>query len=145
MCNPLKYLWTLIFLVTILAPTRGFCNEAHNEAIQSLEKFLFNTTERRSFASQNPKAQEANNYLESFPEWAQQEVLAIVVEIMNQEGDSAARYGNIATNSGAAAAGLQLSPAIRARISALAKRLASDPQFSNKDKLKRMQQSMPMK
>jgi uncharacterized protein involved in exopolysaccharide biosynthesis len=126
-------------------PTRGFADEAHDQAIQSLKSFLFNATERRAFANQNPKAQEANNYLESLPSWAQQEILEIIMEVMKQEGENASRYGNIAATSGAEAAGQQLSPALRARVAALAKRLKSDPHFTSKEKMKGMKQSMPLK
>ncbi|MEI8027004.1 MAG: hypothetical protein WCI18_11710 [Pseudomonadota bacterium] len=138
-------LWLLVMLSIALTPTRSFSDVGHDEAIKSLQNFLFNATERRSFASQNPKAQDANNYLESFPDWAQQEILSIIMEIMKQEGENAARYGNIAALSGAQAAGQQLSPALRERVSALAKKLASDPHFSSQEKLKNMQQTMPFK
>jgi hypothetical protein len=127
MRNGLKKLWILTILVSTLVAVRGFADEAHDQAIQSLQSFLFNAPERRAFANQNPKAQEANNYLESFPSWAQQEILEIIMEVMKQEGENASRYGNIAATSGAEAAGQQLSPALRARVAALAKRLKSDP------------------
>ena len=139
----LRNIWTLVLLMTTLAPTRGFSDEAHDQAITSLQKFLFNATERGAFASQNPKAQAANNFLESFPPWAQNEILNIVMEIMKQEGENAARYGNVAAQSGAQTAGQQLSPALRSRVEALANRLMKDSQF--KQKMPSMQQAMPLR
>lgn len=143
--NFLRNLWILAGIVIAMAPSGAVAEEANDQALQSLQQFLYNTTERRAFASQTPAAQAANSYLESFPSWAQDELLAIIMEIMKQEGEKAARYGQTAATSGAAAAGQQMSPAIRTRVSALAKKLMNDSQFSNKENLKRMQQTMPIK
>jgi hypothetical protein len=128
-----------------MLPSFAYAAETDTQALKDLEKFLFNTAERQAYSKQDSKAKAANNYLESFPPWAQQELLEIVMMVMKEEGEGAARHGNTAANSGAQAAAQNFSPAVRARMSALSKKLMNDKSFNNPSNMQKMKSTMPTK
>ncbi len=126
-------------------PSLALAAEPNQQALKDLESFLFNAAERQAYSKNDPKASAANNYLESFPSWAQQEMLEIVMMVMREEGEGAARYGSMAAASGAASAGQKFSPAVRSRMDALVKRLMADKNFNSSSNLEKMKTKMPMK
>ncbi len=141
----LKVFFVQFVAALIMLPSFAFAADTDAHALKDLEKFLFNTAERQTYSKQDPKANVANNYLESFPPWAQQELLEIVMMIMKEEGEGAARYGSIASSSGAQAAGQHFSPAVRTRMESLSKKLMADKNFNNPSNLQKMKSTMPVK
>lgn len=112
---------------------------ADEQANNDLEKFLFASTQRQAFSQGNQKAQQANDFLERFPPWAQQELLEIVMMIMRESGEGAMKHGTAYQAGGHGAAMGSFSPAVKAKIRALSQKLNADKKFD----AKKMQQHAP--
>jgi len=99
------------------------------EALNAVRALLFNDTERKALGATDPKARDANNYLEQFPADAQQEILEIVMLIMTESGEGALKHGDAFNKGGAAGAMKSFSPEVQKRIKALGEKLNKDPKF----------------
>ena len=136
----LTTLLTLAFAVTGGASAQS---QADQIALNQLQSFLFDDVARRAYASKNREAHAANQYMEQFPPWAQQELLSIVMDIMRQDKGKALRHEQNYQKGGVAGFRGGMTPAIQRRIDNLVQRLQQDRSFNNEPNLKRMQRQVP--
>ncbi len=102
----------------------------HDEvALLQLQSLLMHDVARRAAAGQSEEGMQANQKLESMPRYAQKEILGIVMAIMEAQRKTASVHVDAFQTSGPEAAAMSFSPAVRARIQALSKRLAADENF----------------
>lgn len=135
----------LAFSTTAIAQTSPSNDQVDAAALADLQKFLFDDVARRTYAAKKPDAAAANNYLESFPAWAQQELLDIVMMIMTESKGGATKHVDAYKGPGdAMAAKNSFSPAVKQKIDALVNKLNADKSFNNPNNLQQMQQKMPM-
>ena len=113
-----------------LAPGVANAEDRHDQvALMQLQMLLMNDVARQAAAGQSEQGRIANQQLESMPPYAQKEILGIVMAIMKERGAAASEHVDVLNAFGPEAAAMSLSPAIRARIQALGKRLAADEKF----------------
>ncbi len=117
-------------LAVALASGVAHAQDHHDEvALMQLQSLLLNDVVRRAAAGQSEEGMKANQKLESMPPYAQKEILGIVMAIMKARREAASEHVDAFQASGPEAAVLSFSPAVRARIQALSKRLAADENF----------------
>lgn len=127
-------------LLLLMTMSTLFADQQHLEQLRS---FLNNTAERTAYANQKADSKQSNDFLMAFPEWAQKEILEIIMLIMAEQGKDPMSYDQTAKNQGYQAAAKQFSPQVQARVEALTKKLSSDPSFNTPKNLNQMQQKMP--
>lgn len=133
-----------LFLVYGLnVATSVFAQSANEQALGDLRKFLFDPQARASFVHGKADASAANHFLESFPPWAQQDLLEIVMMVVTEEGANADRRSQTLARSGGLAAKNSFSPPVQAKIEALFRKLEKDPAFNNPRNLEQMKRKMP--
>ena len=122
-----------------LAPAPSSAQSADGGALSELRTFLFDSSARKSFVNGKADATASNNFLEAFPPWAQNELLEIVMTITSESMLGSAQHVTAYQNGGAESAMGSFSPAVRARIDALFKKLEADKSFNNPSNLIKMQ------
>ncbi|CAG0968218.1 hypothetical protein MYXO_01147 [Myxococcaceae bacterium] len=127
----------------LFAPAARAQDGSDEAALAELQQLLDSPAARDANAASDPRAAEAEGMLSGFPPYARQEIDAIVMQIMRESGEGAARHTDAYESGGAAAAGASFSPAVRARISALEKRLAADPAWNTPANMARMRSLFP--
>lgn len=142
MCRHLRALAALVALLT-LAP-EGRAQDATDEAaLAELQQLLGSPAARDANAANDRRAGQAEGLFAGFPPYAQQELNAIVMQVMRESGEGATRHTDAYDGGGAQAAEASFSPAVRARISALEGRLAADPAWNTPANLARMRTLFP--
>jgi hypothetical protein len=112
-------------------------------ALQDLQKFLFDPAARASFSQGKSDATAANNFLEAFPKWAQNELLEIVMMIAAESMLGASKHVTAYQQGGVQGAKESFSPAVKARVDGLIQKLQSDPKFNNPGNLQHMNRLLP--
>ena len=101
----------------------AFAREHEDRALAELRKFLFDASARKGFAAQDPAAGRAESDLSRYSPEIQQELLEIVMMIMTEsKGNPGAASLNAANPAGAMQS---FSPAVQARIQAVARKIAA--------------------
>lgn len=116
----------------------------NDAALKDLKGFLFDPGARAAFAKGNNAATSANNFLEAFPNWAQTELLEIVMLIASESMTGATKHADAYQQGGVAGAKASFSPAVRARVDAFVGKILKDPSFNNPTNLKKMNQLLPV-
>jgi hypothetical protein len=127
-------------LWTAAAPAAAQADEA---ALKDLQNFLNDPAQRAAAAAKDPQAAQVQQYFVKFPPYAQQELNAIVMDIMRESGVGATKHIEAHKAAGAQAAYASFSPAVKARISALTRRLKADPSFNSPANLEMLRTFMP--
>ena len=113
-------------------------------ALSQLSDFLMDSVARRTFAQQKGgQALQVNNYVEKFPDYAQKELMEIVMIIMRESKAGAMKHVAAFQSQGKEGATNSFSPAVKTRIDNLVRRLNADKQFMAPSNLNQMKQSMP--
>ena len=126
-----------------LAPAARAQDAAEEAALGDLQQLMDSPAARDANAANDPRAAQAEGLFAGFPSYAQQELNAIVMQIMRESGEGATRHTDAYSAGGAQAAEASFSPAVRARIAALEKRLAADPSWNTPENLARMRTLFP--
>ncbi len=101
----------------------AFAGEHEDRALAELRKFLFDASARKGFAAQDLAAGRAESDLSSYSPQIQQELLEIVSIIMTEsKGNPGAASLNAVNPAGAMQS---FSPAVQARIQAVARKIAA--------------------
>jgi hypothetical protein len=104
---------------------QAFAGEHEDRALAELRKFLFDASARKGFAAQDAAAGRAESGLSRYSPEIQQELLEIVMMIMTEsKGNPGAASLNAANPAGAMQS---FSPAVQARIQAVARKIAAQP------------------
>ena len=127
----------------VLAPAARAQDATNEAALGELQQLMDSPAARDANAASDPRAAQAEGLFAGFPPYAQQELNAIVMEIMRESGEGASRHTDAYERGGAQAASASFSPAVRARIAALEKRLAADPSWNTPANLARMRTLFP--
>lgn len=112
-------------------------------ALNDLRTFLFDPKARSSFAQGKGDATQVNKYLEAFPQWAQNELLEIVMMIAKESMQDATKHVTAYQTGGVKGAMDSFSPTVRDRVTRLMQKLVKDPTFNNPQNLKKMNQLLP--
>jgi len=112
-------------------------------ALADLRAFLFNPTARKDFSNGKSDATAANNFLEAFPPWAQNELLDIVMMIVTESMEGSSKHVDAYRNGGVQGATASFSPAVRARVDAFIQRLSADPAFNTPANLQKLKTLLP--
>jgi hypothetical protein len=112
-------------------------------ALKDLRTFLFDPKARSSFAQGKTDATQANKYLEAFPQWAQNELLEIVMMIATESMQDSAKHVSAYQAGGVKGAMDSFSPAVRERVNSFMQKLVKDPKFNNPENLRKMNQLLP--
>jgi hypothetical protein len=134
---------TLLAASIAAAPGLAAAQDADDAALADLQRFLDDPAARNENAASDPNAAAVENLLRAYPSYAQQELLAIAQMIVQESGAGAQKHVDAYQQGGAAGAAASLSPAVRARISALETRLEHDPSFNTPENLDRMRGEIP--
>ena len=130
-------------VVLVFAPAARAQDAAEDAALGELQQLMDSPAARDANAANDPRAAQAEGLFSGFPPYAQQELNAIVMQIMRESGEGATRHTDAYSAGGAQAAEASFSPAVRARIAALEKRLAADPSWNTPENLARMRTLFP--
>ena len=112
-------------------------------ALADLREFLFNPTARKDFSNGKSDATSANNFLEAFPPWAQNELLEIVMTIVTESMEGSTKHVDAYKNGGVQGAMASFSPAVRARVDAFIQKLSTDPAFNTPANLQKLKTLLP--
>lgn len=118
-------------------------NSDDQAALKDLRTFLFDPKARSSFSQGKSDATQANKYLEAFPQWAQNELLEIVMMIASESMQDSTKHVTAYQTGGVKGAMDSFSPAVRDRVQSFMKKLAKDPTFNNPENLKKMNRLLP--
>ena len=137
-----------VMFFNVIAFGQGMLSDADvdEQALKEVEKFLNSPAERKQFSETRSDAKAANNFLEGFPQYAQDEIIQINMMILRESKGGAVKHVDAMRSGGAQVAKNSFSPAVKQRIDALVKRLENDSQFNspaNIDRLKILMPSMP--
>ena len=124
-------------------PCGGFAQSNDDAALEELQKFLNDPSQRAGFSQGNAQATQANNFLGAFPAWVQQEIIDINMLIMREKKEGAGAHKDAYAAGGVQGAMKSFSPAVQARITALVKKLEADKSFNNPQQLNLLKQKMP--
>lgn len=140
-----RHLPTLAVLFALLsfAPAGRAQDGSDEAALGDLQQLMDSPAARDANAAGDPRAAQAEGLFAGFPPYAQQELNGIVMQIMQESGEGATRHTDAYASGGAQAAEASFSPAVRARIAALEKRLAADPAWNTPENLARMRTLFP--
>lgn len=136
-----KCLMIASFFNLTVSPAQA--DNADQMALQMLEGFLFDAAQRAAYAKGNPKAQRANQFLEAMPDYAQKDMLDVVMMIMRESKNDAVKHVKAHKSGGARAAMASFSPAVKQKIKDLVKKLSKDKSFSKPQNLQKLQTMMP--
>lgn len=136
---------TAVFIFVFFSSysSQTLANENHLQKMKHLQDFIFNDVARKAFSDKTPESKAANDFVESFPPYAKQEILEIMLLIMQEKGMKAGDDVNRMKKSGAQSAYTGFSPAVKAKVDALVNKLKNDKKFNNPENLKNMNQKMP--
>jgi hypothetical protein len=141
-----RFTWIMILLgflsQAVMAQTSAGSSD-DQAALKDLRTFLFDPKARSSFAQGKTDATQANKYLEAFPQWAQSDLLEIVMMIATESMQDATKHVTAYQTGGVKGAMDSFSPAVRERVQSFMKKLAKDPSFNNPQNLKKMNQLLP--
>ena len=112
-------------------------------ALDDVQKFLNDPKAREEAGRKDPKAAQVEAFFRKFPPYAQTELNEIVMMIMTESGEDAIKHAKAHQQGGAQGAMNSFSPAVRARVEALQKRLMGDPQFNSPANVQMMKSFMP--
>ena len=112
-------------------------------ALADLREFLFNPSARKDFSNGKADGTAANNFLEAFPPWAQNELLDIVMMIVTESMEGSSKHVDAYRNGGVQGATASFSPAVRARVDAFIQRLSADPAFNTPANLQKLKTLLP--
>ena len=118
-------------------------DQVDQAALLQMDQFLNDPAARAAAGKADPKAAQANNFLEKFPPYAQQELISIVSVIMHESKGGAVKHQQAFAAGGALAAKSSFSPAVQARVDALMRRLAEDPAFNTPENMQMMKSFLP--
>ena len=128
---------------TALAESTSRPSADNAAALADLREFLFNPTARKDFSNGKSDATSANNFLEAFPPWAQNELLDIVMMIVTESMEGSSKHVDAYKNGGVQGATASFSPAVRARVDAFIQRLSTDPTFNTPANLQKLKTLLP--
>ena len=131
------------WMAGILAQPKLSADANHDAAMTELRKFIMNDVARKAYANKSYHSKSANDFVESFPPYAKQEILEIMLLILQEKGGSAIQDVNRMKSGGARNAYGGFSPNVRGRVDALVRKLKSDKNFNSKSNLNRMRKTMP--
>ena len=126
-----------------LAETYPQVAQDNGAALADLRGFLFNPSARKDFANGKADATSANNFLGAFPQWAQNELLEIVMTIATESMLDASNHVDAYKNGGVQGTMTSFSPAVRARVDAFIQKLSADPSFNTPGNLQKLKNLMP--
>lgn len=133
----------LALSLPLAASAQGADDHGDAAAQAELERLLSDSDARAANAAADPRAAQAEALWKGFPPYAQTELQEIVQMVMQESGAGAVRHADAYDDGGAEAAMGTFSPAVRARIQALEKRLAADPEFNSPENLARLRALFP--
>lgn len=116
---------------------------ADAQALKETEAFLKDGKARGDYSKGNKDAAAVETFVTKFPPYAQEEMNAIVMMIMNESKAGSQKHVDAYAKGGAEAASASFSPAVKARIKALERRLTQDKSFNKPENLKMMKEMMP--
>jgi len=140
----------IVFAVLVIAASQSTpaafaqFDTSDGAALRDLEQFLNSPQQRAAFSQGNSQATQANNFLNAFPAWVQQEIIDINMAIMRENSAGAMQHHQAMMNGGVPGAMASFSPAVRSRVQALVSRLEADPSFNNAANLGMLKMMMPM-
>lgn len=138
-----SYLLGVLLAGVMALPGVGVAQSDDDAALGELQQFMNDPAARSENANGDPQAAQAESLFRGYPPYAQQELNAIVMMIMNESGEGATRHTDAYQTGGAQGALGSFSPAVRARIAALQTRLEQDPSFNTPENLQRMHSLFP--
>ena len=133
----------LLIFVAVNGSAAAQTGDPDTQALQELNGFLNDPAARHAFAAGKPDAQQTNTFLETFPKWAQDELMSIVMDIMRESKAGATKHVDAYKSGGAAGAKASFSPAVQRRVEALESRLGADPAFSGAGNMAKMKNFIP--
>ena len=141
----MRYALMATLALTVLLSNVALAQAADPDAValQQLNGFLTDPQARHDYAKDKPDARQANGFLEKFPQYAQDELLVIVMMVMRESKEGAGKHVTAFKNGGAQGAKASFSPAVQQRIDALEARLSRDPAFNSPANLSMMKTFMP--
>jgi len=122
----------LVFIVYFQATPAQAGDQADAVALSLLRNFMTDPAARADYASQNPRARQAELQLQQFPPAIQKRIERVVLMIIEENGSGASRHVDAAKTSGPEGAFLAFSPAVQREIEAIAQELEKDPEFMKK-------------
>ena len=137
----MKYL--ILVLLLDAAPALAQDDAADAQALKELEGFLNDPAAKQAYGATHPDAKSTNDFFGKFPPYAQDELNAIVMVIMNESKAGASKHVDAYKKGGVGGAQASFSPAVKARVTALQTRLARDPAFNSPANLAMMKQYFP--
>lgn len=141
-----RFTWIILLLgfLSQAAIAQTSVGSSDNQAaLDDLRTFLFDPKARSSFAQGKSDATQVNKYLEAFPQWAQNELLEIVMMIAKESMQDATKHVTAYQTGGVKGAMDSFSPTVRDRVTRLMQKLVKDPTFNNPENLRKMNQLLP--
>lgn len=143
--SPSLFLRVVVVTASLVASAPAYAQSDADDAaaLSEVEGLLSSPAARAENAAGDPRAAQAEGLFQGFPAYAQKELNAIVMQILQESGAGAARHTDAYSAGSAGAAEASFSPAVRSRIQALEAKLTSDPGFNSPANLERMQALFP--
>jgi hypothetical protein len=120
----------MIILMFVFLSGGSFAeDQVHDAAMSKLADFFSDPSAMSEYASKNPAAAKAEQNLLQFPPKIQKRIEKVVLMIMKESGEDAAKHIDSMKSSGPESAFNSFSPAVQKEIQSIARELENDPEF----------------